>query len=200
MNANDRIQKFIELQNKEVPFEDISKELGIKKSTLRGFLNKRGYKCENGKYVLVNKVDQIKFEEFENKTTTKNIKKNTIKKIVKENKIVNTTKVTKKTKNNNVKKDKKINVTQEDMDKLCEVYDWYLQVKDFKSIKSKKISNKKDINIEDTNIEDTKSTTIKIDKKTWEEFERLCSNSQFNKKEILTQALKNFMKEYKHLL
>ena len=28
------------------------------------------------------------------------------------------------------KKDRKINITQEDMDKLCEVYDWYLSVKD----------------------------------------------------------------------
>ena len=35
---------------------------------------------------------------------------------------------------------------------------------------------------------------------TWEEFERLCSNSNFSKQQIITQALKDFMKEYKHLL
>lgn len=39
-----------------------------------------------------------------------------------------------------------------------------------------------------------------VDKKTWEDFERLCSNSKFTKQEIITQALKNFMKEYKNLL
>ena len=42
--------------------------------------------------------------------------------------------------------------------------------------------------------------SIKVDKKTWEDFERLCSNSQFSKQQIITQALKDFMKEYKHLL
>jgi metal-responsive CopG/Arc/MetJ family transcriptional regulator len=41
---------------------------------------------------------------------------------------------------------------------------------------------------------------LKIDKNVWEEFERLCSNSQFSKRQIITQALKDFMKEYKHLL
>ena len=28
-----------------------------------------------------------------------------------------------------VMKDRKINITQEDLDKLCEVYDWYMNVK-----------------------------------------------------------------------
>ena len=49
-------------------------------------------------------------------------------------------------------------------------------------------------------LKDVKGTSIKVDKNTWEEFERLCSNSEFSKQQILTQALKDFMKEYKHLL
>ncbi|HSQ90043.1 MAG TPA: DNA-binding protein, partial [Romboutsia sp.] len=98
------------------------------------------------------------------------------------------------------KKDKKINMTAEDMDKLCEVYDWYMQVKDYKCMKLKKAPSKKDINIESNNVNDLKNTSIRVDKKTWEDFERLCSNSQFSKQEILTQALKDFMKEYKHLI
>ncbi|HAU5250419.1 TPA: DNA-binding protein, partial [Clostridioides difficile] len=32
------------------------------------------------------------------------------------------------------------------------------------------------------------------------DFERLCSNSNFEKHQILTQALKEFMKKYKNLL
>ena len=54
--------------------------------------------------------------------------------------------------------------------------------------------------IEDKELKDVKGTSIKVDKNTWEEFERLCSNSEFSKQQILTQALKDFMKEYKHLL
>ena len=46
-----------------------------------------------------------------------------------------------------VRKDRKINITQEDLDKLCEVYDWYMEVKDLKSMKSKPKTNKKDIKV-----------------------------------------------------
>ena len=38
------------------------------------------------------------------------------------------------------------------MDKLCEVYDWYMQVKDLKAMKSSKRARGKDIKIENTNI------------------------------------------------
>lgn len=213
MKYNDRINKFIELQNKNMDFEDIALEIGIAKSTLRSFLNKNGYKLENNKYVLKDKnnLSQISFIEINSKekkdikkTSKKNLvtKKNTknennkLKKDEEKIKDIANKKVNKKN-----KKDRKINLTQEDMDKLCEVYDWYLQVRDNKNMKPKKItSNKKDINIEEKELKELKSTSIKVDKSTWEEFERLCSNSNFSKQQIITQALKYFMKEYKHLL
>ena len=201
-------------------FEDIALELGIAKTTLRVFLNKNGYKMNNGKYKLKDdfiEFKQIEFEENknynknkstktkENKTTSKKekditktgkTKESNLKKNIKvENKVENKT-----TKRQIPKKDRKINITQEDLDKLCEVYDWYMEVKDLKSMKSNSSKNKKDIKIEDTNLESLKSTNIKVDKKTWEDFERLCSNSKFSKQEIITQALKDFMKEYKNLL
>lgn len=220
MKDKERIKKFIELQDKNLKLEDIALELGIAKTTLRVFLNKNGYKMNNGKYKLKDdfiEFKQIEFEENknfnknksiktkENKTTSKKEKETTktgktkesnLKKNIKvENKVENKT-----TKRQIPKKDRKINITQEDLDKLCEVYDWYMEVKDLKSMKSNSSKNKKDIKIEDTNLESLKSTNIKVDKKTWEDFERLCSNSKFSKQEIITQALKDFMKEYKNLL
>ena len=220
MKDKERIKKFIELQDKNLKFEDIALELGIAKTTLRVFLNKNGYKMNNGKYKLKDdfiEFKQIEFEENknsnknkstktkENKTNSKKEKDTTktgktkesnLKKNIKvENKVENKT-----TKRQIPKKDRKINITQEDLDKLCEVYDWYMEVKDLKSMKSNSSKNKKDIKIEDTNLESLKSTNIKVDKKTWEDFERLCSNSKFSKQEIITQALKDFMKEYKNLL
>ena len=220
----ERIKKFIELQNKDLKFEDIALELGIAKTTLRVFLNRNGYKMYNGKYKLKDESSEFKQIEFEqsknsnkkkstkikeNKNTAnkegkikKDIKKkvdskegNSIKNIKIDNKVE-----TKKNKRGVPKKDRKINITQEDLDKLGEVYDWYMEVKDLKSMKIKAKTNKKDIKIEDTNIDTLKSTSIKVDKKTWEDFERLCSNSKFTKQEIITQALKDFMKEYKNLL
>lgn len=217
MKDKERIKKFIELQDKDLKFEDIALELGIAKTTLRAFLNKNGYKMNNGKYKLKDessKFKQMEFEQNENPSKNKSTKikenKNDYNKEVKIKKEKNTKKKVDSKKDNAVeikkikratpKKDRKINITQEDLDKLCEVYDWYMEVKDLKSMKSKSNTNKKDIKIEDTNLDSLKSTSIKVDKKTWEDFERLCSNSKFSKQEIITQALKDFMKEYKNLL
>lgn len=258
MKGNERIEKFLELQNKNINIDDIAKEIGITTRTLKSFLTKNGYKLENGKYVPkeLDAVDQIAFTEIpaeEKKTTKRNTKKSiepkseeiksktntkaksntnaTTRKTTNSANSKNTTKTTsnvkattaekkstkltaksnarttnkevqKTTKVNNTKpkKDRKINLTQDDMDKLCEVYDWYLEVKDNKSMKPKKAISKKDINIEEKNLKDLKSTSIRVDKSTWEDFERLCSNSEFTKQEIITQALKDFMKEYKNLL
>ena len=217
MKDKERIKKFIELQDKNLKFEDIALELGIAKTTLRVFLNKNGYKMNNGKYKLKDDViefKQIEFEENknynknkstktkENKTTSKKEKDITKTGKTKESNLKKNIKVENKVENKRQipKKDRKINITQEDLDKLCEVYDWYMEVKDLKSMKSNSSKNKKDIKIEDTNLESLKSTNIKVDKKTWEDFERLCSNSKFSKQEIITQALKDFMKEYKNLL
>ncbi|WP_042275122.1 hypothetical protein [[Clostridium] dakarense] len=212
MKGNERLDKFLELQNKGVSIDDIAKELGIVTKTLKAFLNKRGYKLENGIYSLKDEkeINQISFTNInagkkENSKKKVAQKKSTPKKeeIIKTpkkkslSKNVNSSKST--TKKAQPRKDRKINITQEDMDKLCEVYDWYMQVKDYRAVKPKR-NNKKDINIDNRELEDLKSTSIKVDKKTWEDFERICSNSQYSKTEILTQALNDFMNEYKHLL
>ena len=180
----ERIKKFIELQNKDLKFEDIALELGIAKTTLRVFLNRNGYKMYNGKYKLKDESSefkQIEFEQSKNSSKKKSTKikenKNTANKEVKIKKEKDTKKKVESKEGNsrkNIKIDNKV------------------------EIKAK--TNKKDIKIEDTNIDTLKSTSIKVDKKTWQDFERLCSNSKFTKQEIITQALKDFMKEYKNLL
>ena len=95
------------------------------------------------------------------------------------------------------KKDKKINLTQEDLDKLCEVYDWYLEIKDCKSLKPKK--TKKEIVVDFEKTED-KTVSMKVDKGVWEDFLRLCSNTSHDRKTLVTQALSDFMKVHKDLL
>ncbi|MGL4910974.1 MAG: DNA-binding protein [Romboutsia sp.] len=220
MKGNERIERFLELQMKNIEFEKIAKEIGITAKTLRTFLNRNGYKLEDGKYKSQNitDADQIAFTEIKKedkknkktevktkgKTKIEEAKKEEVKKEKRKKKttVKDEKEIEVKIKKNNQKpkKDKKINITIEDMDKLCEVYDWYLQVKDSKSLKFKNLTSKKDINIDNIEMKKFKNTSIKVEKTTWEEFERLCSNSQFSKQEILTQALKDFMKEYKNLL
>ncbi|MEG1311613.1 MAG: DNA-binding protein, partial [Romboutsia sp.] len=200
------------LQNKEVSIEDIAKELGIVTKTLKSFLNKKGYKLENGKYVIKEdkKINQIEFNDISVKKdvnkreqiskSKSNSNNATIKKQSKISKDKNVLEKSLSTRKVQPKKDRKINITQEDIDKLCEVYDWYMEVKEIKAIKLKKNTNKKDIKIDKKDLKDLKTTSIKVDKKTWEDFERICSNSQFTKIEILTQALNDFMNEYKYLI
>ena len=99
------------------------------------------------------------------------------------------------------KKDRKINITQEDMDKLCEVYDWYLSVKDTISYNAatEEDSKNKDVVIEETDLKDTKKAYLNIDRQTWEDFDVLCSNCGFNKNEVLTQIIKDFLREHRNL-
>ena len=211
MKGNERLEKFLQLQNKNISFENISKEIGISPVPLRRFLNKMGYKSENGKYVLTSEIEKNEIVKTNKKDNKGLLNKRATKKTTKKemqisfDNLEEKSKKANNSKKNNVskiksKKDRKINITQEDLDKICEVYDWYLEVKDYKSMKPRKTSNKKDVIIEDKELKDVKGTSIKVDKNTWEEFERLCSNSEFSKQQILTQALKDFMKEYKHLL
>lgn len=98
------------------------------------------------------------------------------------------------------KKDRKINISQEDMDKLCEVYDWYLSVKDTISYNAatEKAENK-DIVIEKRDIKDTKRASINIEREVWEDFDVLCSNLGFKKNEVLTQIIKDFLREHRNL-
>lgn len=99
------------------------------------------------------------------------------------------------------KKDRKINITQEDMDKLCEVYDWYLSVKDTISYNAatEEDTKNKDVVIEETDLKDTKKAYLNIDRQTWEDFDVLCSNCGFKKNEILTQIIKDFLREHRNL-
>lgn len=202
MNSKDRIELFLKYQNQNMSFEDISEKLEMKPATLRRNLNKNGYKSEKGIYVK--SIDESQLS-FDNVNSTKKSSKSKLK--TKDTKEKSKTKETikpkekvNKKKSTIPKKDKKINICQDDIDKLCEVYDWYIEVKDNKVFRPKKVSNKKDIVLDTEEISEVKSANIRVDKQTWEDFERLCSNSSYNKKEILTQALKDFMKVYKNLL
>ena len=61
MNSKDRIELFLKYQSENMSFEDISKKLEVKPTTLRRSLNKYGYKSNNGIYEKeIQKSCQIK--------------------------------------------------------------------------------------------------------------------------------------------
>lgn len=205
MTSNQRIDEFLKLQDKGISLDEIASTLGIKPQTLKRDLNKNGYKSVKGKYIKKDEKSQnvsiqVSFidNELNQKNNEKKAKKTTPKKtkVAEQNNKNEKVKV-KNTKTSKTKKDKKINLTQEDLDKLCEVYDWYLEIKDCKSLKPKK--TKKEIVVDFEKTED-KTVSMKVDKGVWEDFLRLCSNTSHDRKTLLTQALSDFMKVHKDLL
>ena len=207
MTSNQRIDEFLKLQNKGISLDEIASTLGIKPQTLKRDLNKNGYKSVKGKYIKRDEKSQnvsiqVSFvdNELNQKNNEKKAKKTTPKKTKvaeQSNKNENEKVKVKNTKTSKTKKDKKINLTQEDLDKLCEVYDWYLEIKDCKSLKPKK--TKKEIVVDFEKTED-KTVSMKVDKGVWEDFLRLCSNTSHDRKTLVTQALSDFMKVHKDLL
>lgn len=205
MTSNQRIDEFLKLQDKGISLDEIASTLGIKPQTLKRDLNKNGYKSVKGKYIKRDEKSQnvsiqVSFvdNELNQKNNEKKAKKTTPKKTkVAEQSNKNEKVKVKNTKTSKTKKDKKINLTQEDLDKLCEVYDWYLEIKDCKSLKPKK--TKKEIVVDFEKIED-KTVSMKVDKGVWEDFLRLCSNTSHDRKTLVTQALSDFMKVHKDLL
>lgn len=205
MTSNQRIDEFLKLQDKGISLDEIASTLGIKPQTLKRDLNKNGYKSVKGKNIKKDEKSQnvsiqVSFvdNELNQKNNEKKAKKTTPKKtkVAEQNNKNEKVKV-KNTKTSKTKKDKKINLTQEDLDKLCEVYDWYLEIKDCKSLKPKK--TKKEIVVDFEKTED-KTVSMKVDKGVWEDFLRLCSNTSHDRKTLLTQALSDFMKVHKDLL
>ena len=205
MTSNQRIDEFLKLQDKGISLDEIASTLGIKPQTLRRDLNKNGYKSVKGKYIKRDEKSQnvsIQVSFVDNKLNQKNNEKKAKKTTPKKTKIAeqsnkNEKVKVKNTKTSKTKKDRKINLTQEDLDKLCEVYDWYLEVKDCKSLKPKK--TKKEIVVDFEKTED-KTVSMKVDKGVWEDFLRLCSNTSHDRKTLVTQALSDFMKVHKDLL
>lgn len=196
MSEKSKIKEFLKMQKQGIKFDDISKTLDLSSYKLRQILKNNNYISIKGKYEL--EVKQIELEinknkkdtKLKSKTSSKKEESKTFKKTIKSE--VNP--ITK----NKLKQDKKINMSQNDMDKLCEMYDWYLQVKDLDIYTT--LDNNKDIKLENKKLSDLKSTSIRVDRNIWDDFERLCANSNYAKQEIITQALKEFIRKYKHLL
>lgn len=97
-------------------------------------------------------------------------------------------------------KKEKINFTEDDMDKLCELYDWYLLVKDSISTIEKNIRNKSDIKIDNDIIQTKKRVNIAVDESIWSDFDRLCANTGINKSNLITQILKEYIHKHKDLI
>lgn len=101
-------------------------------------------------------------------------------------------------KNNNVMTSSSIVINKENQDKLINIINRYDDLMDLLDNKNTNNFNS-GIIIELPNEEGKKDTraTIRINKVIWERFSKFCDNNKaFSKKELLSQALKEFMERY----
>lgn len=94
----------------------------------------------------------------------------------------------------------KVNITQEDMDKLCEVYDWYLRVRDLNIVDQKSSAIKSSVILDEDIIKSKKRISSIVDEEIWDDFSRLCENTGLKKGDVLTFAIKEFLIKHKDLI
>ena len=109
------------------------------------------------------------------------------------------TKAVNKTKPRNKNKTGRVTFTQDELDKLCEVYDWYMTIKDLDPIKQVKQIENTDIKIEEDIIKEAKKVSITIDQEVWENFSTLATNISQKKGPLLTEILKEYLQKHKDL-
>lgn len=157
---------------------------------------------------LINPDDNNKeiTDKFSNKSTkkenTKSIKKKstTLKKNKTSEKISKESKSQKKSssKKKVLKKNEKIIFTQEDSDKLCEVFDWYIGIRDSLEINLNSSSNIPTVS--ESIIAKKKKISLTVDDEIWSNFSVLCENIGTKKGELISEILKEYLVNHKDLI
>lgn len=106
------------------------------------------------------------------------------------------TKVAKTTSKNKISR---VSFTQDELDKLCEVYDWYMVIKDLDPLKQVKHIENTNIKIEEDIIKQAKKVSITIDQDVWENFSTLATNISQKKGPLLTEILKEYLLKHRDL-
>ncbi|MBF1059070.1 MAG: hypothetical protein HXL24_05965 [Peptostreptococcus sp.] len=106
------------------------------------------------------------------------------------------TKVAKTTRKN---KTSRVSFTQDELDKLCEVYDWYMAIKDLDPLKQVKHIENTNIKIQEDIIKQAKKVSITIDQDVWENFSTLATNISQKKGPLLTEILKEYLLKHRDL-
>lgn len=170
----DKVNYILKLQNEGKSRHEIKDILGYKLlDSMTKYMRKRGYKVESDKYVLKDDTchqdGSVEIKPIEsiddNSMTTNNL--------------------------NNIKQDM-IEIIEHKED-IFSMLKWFKNRDDNSMTEVIEVINE-GIKIDLPESETTR-TTIRINKIIWDEFDSFCSkNKEFNKQDLMAQALKNFMK------
>ena len=173
----DKVNYILQLQIEGKTRHEIKDILGYKHlDSMTKYMRKRGYKVENDMYVYsdddCHQIRSVKIkspEVYDDKGMTNN---NAL----------------------NIKQDM-IEIIKH-KDEILDMIKWFKNYDDKGMTEVIEVINE-GIKINLPNSETTR-TTIRINKSIWEEFDKFCNeNKEFNKQDLMAQALKDFMKNNK---
>ena len=207
MDIQTKLNLILEQQEQNFTIEQIAENLEMTTKAVRSFMGRQNYKCKNG--IFIKKEDTVDehctneqlclTEGLGSVSNTISAKKIVQKKeaaIIEEQDPKHILSFVAKT----TKKPGKLELTPEFLDMIYELRDWYLEVKELPQLKHKVTKKNKTVFKDDELIEEPFNKRIQTDKELWENLTRLSENSGIEINELITQAIKNLLKEYKHLI
>ena len=170
-------EKLIEYKS----LKKVSDKLDINEGTIRKYLNSKGYRRKENKFVLLEYTCNSRSNTDENKEKSSVINQDDIS----NTDVISTPKL----------KENMLYISQES-ETLKEMIEWFKINKTSKS-NSEVIELREGINI-DLPEAPIKRTTIRINEKIWDEFNILVEeNKPYDKHDLMGQALKEFIDRYK---
>lgn len=225
MDINEKLEYILTQQSKGVELNDIADALELKPTAVRAFMTRQGYSCKKGVFHKKDAEEQIQLilgMESNSSLTSDALKDNLVEQ---DNLIDDSVKSTTQTSQINSKineteqqdcKEDKVKfvyvtekaargtlkLTPEFIDHFDEMRDWFLDVKDLPQLKHKVTRKNKEVFIDNDLLEceSFEKTKVNIESECMEKIERLCKNSNISKDILISQALREFLKTYKHLI
>lgn len=119
--------------------------------------------------------------------------------VQKTRKTLSKTAIIKESKTKRKPKTNKVTFTQDELDKLCEIYDWYIRVKDLDNLRDDLSHNSSKVLVEKQIIKNPKKISITVDKEIWDNFSALATNIGEKKGNLLSDVLKTYLINHKDL-
>lgn len=193
------------MSNKQITFKELLKPVNSNDVKISEKINKTNRKKASKEDPLKNisekstsKTRPKHHSSQDNKANTKT-KTSTKTRATSDTKTLKKASLTKVAKTTSKNKTSRVSFTQDELDKLCEVYDWYMAIKDLDPLKQVKHIENTNIKIEEDIIKQAKKVSITIDRDVWENFTTLATNISQKKGPLLTEILKEYLLKHRDL-
>lgn len=193
------------MSNKQITFKELLKPVNSNDVKISEKINKTNKKNASKEDHLKNisekstsKTRPKHLSSQDNKANAKT-KTSTKARATSDTKTIKKASLTKVAKTTSKNKTSRVSFTQDELDKLCEVYDWYMAIKDLDPLKQVKHIENTNIKIEEDIIKQAKKVSITIDQDVWENFTTLATNISQKKGPLLTEILKEYLLKHRDL-